>query len=214
MRRLSTLSPKTTSTSGDDVNVNVNAQYNVNHLTVTPQLQLHLHLHYLGIQFYLTAPQLPSSPYMSPTHGPDARDERSRRRPEAARDRRTASDTNGFRACRFGLQPLSVVTSSVLYFYFYIILRARVRGSLRSPGCSVPRAGSLPSPMVDVDDASPSGSESQASHTACVGPCHRTPAPPGRAAALVVHCSSASVKRAPKRSRARSWLQVPNQEGT
>ena len=212
MRRLSTLSPKTTSTSGDDVNVNVNAQYNVNHLTVTPQLHLHLHL---GIQFYLTAPQLPSSPYMSPTHGPDARDERSRRRPEAAREpSSTASILERVSSLhRFGLQPLSV-SRQVFYIFISIFAGSCSRGSLRSPGCSVPRAGSLPSPMVDVDDASPSGSESQASHTACVGPCHRTPAPPGRAAALVVHCSSASVKRAPKRSRARSWLQVPNQEGT
>ena len=120
MRRLSTLSPKTTSTSGDDVNVNVNAQYNVNHLTVTPQLHLHLHL---GIQFYLTAPQLPSSPYMSPTHGPDARDERSRRRPEAAEGAVVTYrvDTNGFRACRFGLQPLSV---SRQVFYIFISIFA------------------------------------------------------------------------------------------
>ena len=213
MRRLSTLSPKTTSTSGDDVNVNVNAQYNVNHLTVTPQLHLHLHL---GIQFYLTAPQLPSSPYMSPTHGPDARDERSRRRPEAAREPsyRVGYERVSSLQVRFAAAFRGHVKS---FIFLFLYLRARgVRGSLRSPGCSVPRAGSLPSPsaMVDVDDASPSGSESQASHTACVGPCHRTPAPPGRAAALVVHCSSASVKRAPKRSRARSWLQVPNQEGT
>ena len=213
MRRLSTLSPKTMSTSGDDVNVNVNAQYNVNHLTVTPQLHLHLHLH-LGIQFYLTAPQLPSSPYMSPTHGPDARDERSRRRPEAAREpSSTASILERVSSLQVRFAAAFRVTSTSFIFLF-LYLRARVRGSLRSPGCSVPRAGSLPSPMVDVDDASPYGSESQASHTACVGPCHRTPAPPGRAAALVVHCSSASVKRAPKRSRARSWLQVPNQEGT
>ena len=150
---------------------------------------------------------------MSPTHGPDARDERSRRRPEAAEGAVVPRRYERVSSLQVRFAAAFRVTSSLLYIYFYT-LRARVRGSLRSPGCSVPRAGSLPSPMVDVDDASPSGSESQASHTACVGPCHRTPAPPGRAAALVVHCSSASVKRAPKRSRARSWLQVPNQEGT
>ena len=144
MRRLSTLSPKTTSTSGDDVNVNVNAQYNVNHLTVTPQLHLHLHL---GIQFYLTAPQLPSSPYMSPTHGPDARDERSRRRPEAAREPLAYRvDTNGFRACRFAVcSRFPCHVNALLYFYFYICglvfaarcalpaVRSRAQGRSRPP---------------------------------------------------------------------------------
>ena len=144
MRRLSTLSPKTTSTSGDDVNVNVNAQYNVNHLTVTPQLHLHLHLH-LGIQFYLTAPQLPSSPYMSPTHGPDARDERSRRRPEAAEGAVVPRRYERVSSLQVRFAAAFRVTSSLLYFYFYICglvfaarcalpaVRSRAQGRSRPP---------------------------------------------------------------------------------
>ena len=130
--------------------------------------------------------------------------------------RRTASIRTGFELAGSVCSRFPCHVKSFIFLFLYY-LRARVRGSLRSPGCSVPRAGSLPSPMVDVDDASPSGSESQASHTACVGPCHRTPAPPGRAAALVVHCSSASVKRPNGLARALGYRylirKVPNLEG-
>ena len=166
-----------------------------------------------------TVPTLPHRSYRvhricrqrtGPTRETSTRDGRA---PGSGRgSRRTARRYERVSSSQVRFAAAFRVTSSLLYFYFYIC------GLVFAARCALPavrsRAGSPPSPMVDVDDASPSGSESQASHTACVGPCHRTPAPPGRAAALVVHCSSASVKRAPKRSRARSWLQVPNQEGT
>ena len=121
MRRLSTLSPKTTSTSGDDVNVNVNAQYNVNHLTVTPQLHLHLHLH-LGIQFYLTAPHVTEfTVYVA--HARARRERRALATAPGSGARAVVDrvDTRtGFELAQVRFAAAFRVTSSLLYFYFYI----------------------------------------------------------------------------------------------
>ena len=57
---------------------------------------------------------------MSPTHGPDARDERSRRRPEAAEGAVVPRRYERVSSLQVRFAAAFRVTSSLLYFYFYI----------------------------------------------------------------------------------------------
>ena len=83
---------------------------------------------------------------MSPTHGPDARDERSRRRPEAAEGAVVPRRYERVSSLQVRFAAAFRVTSSLLYFYFYIIcglvfaarcalpaVRSRAQGRSRPP---------------------------------------------------------------------------------
>ena len=82
---------------------------------------------------------------MSPTHGPDARDERSRRRPEAAEGAVVPRRYERVSSLQVRFAAAFRVTSSLLYFYFYICglvfaarcalpaVRSRAQGRSRPP---------------------------------------------------------------------------------